>query len=524
MNDEMMKHKHLLFFLPTVLAILLSCEGTGEKTPVVQSDGLEDFTFSAEGGTRSFTVKSDRIWTLSKADLDWADVSLPAGDAGETFSVTLTVPKNETVDAREGRLILGSGEYRKEVTVHQDFGGFISPSLPSVLLPSVQEEGVRLTVRSNVDWRMEGTLPGWLRIRPSEGSAGTTALTLWADDNKAREARSFDFRMVSGAMSSPATVSVVQDGLSRQPFLSVSGTVRDTVFFGPDPKLSEIIVSTNCDWSVSGVPSWLTLNHTEGEGAEGDIAVSILPEPNNARTGKGAVLTFQADNDAVPPVTLYVWQDGYTIKSHRLAGWTVAGTSQMKQEWPGYVVGASGALVDISNSVAMAASDNPEATLQFVYSPAFAARTKFRTAISNTRFIVFYFCIGDAFVFSVPGVTAYEGMRVNLRAQLYPYTMYTVKSYMVEFLEDGVWQPAEGKGSSLTFSHPVNSADKERDDGDINAFYTLKRDYLSEDIIFRVRATTNESIRGDKNTNSSGRIELGANTDLKELSVWLLSE
>ena len=25
MNDEMMKHKHLLFFLPTVLAILLSC-------------------------------------------------------------------------------------------------------------------------------------------------------------------------------------------------------------------------------------------------------------------------------------------------------------------------------------------------------------------------------------------------------------------------------------------------------------------------------------------------------------------
>ena len=516
--------KRLPIILSAAILLFAACAPDRRGLPSVSVEGLEDLAFPAEGGTRTFTVLSDNIWTLSKDSLDWVSLSVPAGNADEKSTITLTVPKNETPAERSGKLILGSGEFRKSYEVHQDFGAFVRTSAASVTLPSVQEEAALIHIVSNVDWSLDGTLPEWLRIRPSEGLAGESVVSVWADDNKADESRGFDFILSSGQYKGLATVPIRQEGLNREPFLAVVGTTKDTVYFDPEPALTEIVVSTNCDWTVEGVPDWLAMSRTAGTAQEGDIALSLLPTLNAGRSEKEATLTFIADNPGVPPVNVIVWQEGNTIKTQMLARWTVSSNDQMKKEWPDYVIGASGALVNICNSVPMASSTNPDATLQFVYAPTYSARSKFRTAISNVRFIVFYFCIDDAFVFTVPDVTAYEGMKLNLRTRLYPYTMYTVKSYVVEFLDGAEWKQAEGKGSELTFYHPQSSSDKELDDGNINATYTLKRDFISETVTFRVRAVTNESIRGDKNTNSSGRLELGANTELKELSVWLLAE
>ena len=175
--------KRLPIILSAAILLFAACAPDHRGLPAVSVEGLEDLFFPAEGGTRTFTVLSDDIWTLSKDSLDWVSLSVPAGNADEKSTITLTVPKNETTAERSGKLILGSGEFRKSYEVHQDFGAFVRTSATSVTLPSVQEEAALISIVSNVDWSLDGTLPEWLRIRPSEGLAGESVVSVWADDN-----------------------------------------------------------------------------------------------------------------------------------------------------------------------------------------------------------------------------------------------------------------------------------------------------------------------------------------------------
>ena len=156
-------------------------------------NGLEANTLSFSGeenAAKTFQVHSNKNWTATKTNLDWATVSPVEGEKNRTATITVTpTAVNNTGSERSGIISFAYGaEAPYLVTVKQ--AAFV-PSLsvnPESLEFAKGGESKNVTITSNTDWTAAAS-ESWVTLGATSGKGnGTLAVTAAANENAARTA------------------------------------------------------------------------------------------------------------------------------------------------------------------------------------------------------------------------------------------------------------------------------------------------------------------------------------------------
>jgi hypothetical protein len=156
-------------------------------------NGLEANTLSFSGeenAAKTFQVHSNKNWTATKTNLDWATVSPVEGEKNRTATVTVTpTAVNNTGSERTGTISFAYGAAQPYVvTVKQ--AAFV-PSLsvnPESLEFAKGGESKNVTITSNTDWTAAAS-ESWVTLGATSGKGnGTLAVTAAANEKAARTA------------------------------------------------------------------------------------------------------------------------------------------------------------------------------------------------------------------------------------------------------------------------------------------------------------------------------------------------
>lgn len=156
-------------------------------------NGLEANTLSFSGeenAAKTFQVHSNKNWTATKTNLDWATVSPVEGEKNRTATITVTpTAVNNTGSERSGTISFAYGAAQPfVVTVKQ--AAFV-PSLtvsPESLEFAKGGESKNVTITSNTDWTAAAS-ESWVTLGATSGKGnGTLAVTAAANEKAARTA------------------------------------------------------------------------------------------------------------------------------------------------------------------------------------------------------------------------------------------------------------------------------------------------------------------------------------------------
>lgn len=135
---------------------------------------------------------------------------------------------------------------------------------------AIDPEGatVEAALTSNGEWSVD-TYPEWLTISPTSGK-GDATLTLTAPANNSEETRSGEVRVKTKDNS--ATLTVTQEPREKNS-ISVSPIDKNVDFEGG---MFEIVVTANCEWTVTTAVDWISYEPTSGMG-NGTVVVTVEP-------------------------------------------------------------------------------------------------------------------------------------------------------------------------------------------------------------------------------------------------------
>ncbi len=238
-------------------------------------------SFPHTGGSHSVTVTvtqgSNCSWTVTNVP-DWVTAS-PANWTGNG-TVSLTAQPNTEPTVRSGTLTIAGVLF----PVTQD-----PPPCAFQLQPTSHNfphtggsrtVAVTVTQGSNCTWTV-ANLPYWVTASPANWTGnGTVSLT--AQPNTEPTARSATLTIAGIAF--PVTQDPPPCAFQLQPtsqnFPHAGGSRAVTV---------RVIQGSNCSWTVSNLPYWLTASPANGTG---NGTVSLTAQPNTEPTARSATLTI----------------------------------------------------------------------------------------------------------------------------------------------------------------------------------------------------------------------------------------
>lgn len=153
--------KKLFYVFTLMLFTLYSCE----KGPML-SISINSINAPADGNSTTIVVNANNPWNVSSND--WCTVSPSSGEGGEV-SVTVTVKKNTTYDARNCTLIFTSAGLTQSISVNQESNyGVVLPK--NTYEVSCDAQQISVEVKANVEYDI--TIDAdWIK------QSGTKALT-----------------------------------------------------------------------------------------------------------------------------------------------------------------------------------------------------------------------------------------------------------------------------------------------------------------------------------------------------------
>jgi len=172
-------------------------------------------------------------------------------------------------------------------------GKKVEVSLSTNVIEFAPEGGsADIAVISNGDWNVS-SYPEWITISSTSGN-GDATLTLTALANEDSEARSSEIQISSKDNS--ASLTIKQEALSsNNEYLNVIPNHISCFRWGGT---FEIKVESNMDWSLTGLPSWITASATEGSN-DGLIEITIASIDGDSNE-RQATLVFTADSLETP--------------------------------------------------------------------------------------------------------------------------------------------------------------------------------------------------------------------------------
>ena len=253
----------------------------GKSLEPVFSIDKSTASVQATSGTFTLNVTASGDWNTSGVPA-WVTLSPQQGKGDHTVFVSYLA--NDGAESRSAVIIFTSGGQSQTLTITQQ-GKVIEPSL-SLSKTSANVEATSgsfsLNVTSNSDWSTSG-IPGWATLSPAQGK-GDKAVTVNYQSNESYVVRSAVITFTVAGKSQ--TLTITQQGKSFEPALSIDKTSANVQAASGTFTLN---VTSNGDWSTSGVPAWVTLSPQQGKG---DHMVFVNYLANDRFESRSAVITF----------------------------------------------------------------------------------------------------------------------------------------------------------------------------------------------------------------------------------------
>ena len=168
----------------------------------------------------------------------------------------------------------------------------------TTILAGCEAQSIPVTVMSNTDWTASSNSP-WCRVSITSGK-GTTEIQLILEACNVTQEREAVVEVKSKTGSASAKISVKQNALNG--ILLVSP--KDIEIDNKGGNLT-FAVSSNTNWTVSPLASWVTVDKTSGEG-NGVVTVSVAANETHGvdRVGTVSVIADDGNNRLVEEFTI----------------------------------------------------------------------------------------------------------------------------------------------------------------------------------------------------------------------------
>ncbi len=454
-----------LILLAGVFAAACSTDPETEAADRVEIDGLDDglhFPYHPEESA-SFSISSNKTWSISKSGLDWLTVSQMNGGSKLPATISLSAAPNDDLE-RSGELTIYTGAYVQTVTVTQE----AFPIVPTLTLDGLTDntlefefsdlEPVTFTLYSNIAWTADKQGLDWAEVSPLSGERkqeATITVTPSANGGDARQG-TLSFR---GEGMTPVVVTVRQTAYRDDPLLTVTGFGEDNTLAFPEapeaPAALQILCNRN--WTVikEGL-DWLTVAPESGTAGTvpADITLTASKNTGDVRTG---TLTIRVDDPALEDVVITVSQEAKSLEP--IAWWTLSDEALKQYSGDNWLTGGR------------MFADKPARTTAYgqwnkvndapVYDPGYVISSD-----GKGHYAVKSVWTDDNLEFTIPVKNFAAGQAVNIR-----YGARSKKTgaryWIVEYFDQGTWKPTStkeytfsGNGLHVTATYELTKADK----------------------------------------------------------------
>ncbi|MDD6508797.1 MAG: BACON domain-containing protein [Bacteroidales bacterium] len=287
--------KKIVSILSTVVLVAASCQ-----KPVEPSLSLKDQEISAPaaGLEQTVTFQTNQDWSATP-DAGWVTVTPASGSAADgSATITVSVVKNDTFDARSAKVSVKAGPLSATITVNQA-GKDVVFTLSDQQL-NAEAAGLEKTIEfeSNTDWTASSDA-SWLTVTPASGKASDAkvSITIKAEENDTFDARTAKINVTAGKNSAVITVSQAGKDmvftLSDQQINAETAGLEKTIEF-----------ESNADWTASSDASWLTVTPASGKASDAKVSITIKAEKNETFDARTAKVNITAgENSAVITVS-----------------------------------------------------------------------------------------------------------------------------------------------------------------------------------------------------------------------------
>ena len=277
--------KKIVSILSTVVLVAASCQ-----KPVEPSLSLKDQEISAPaaGLEQTVTFQTNQDWSATP-DAGWVTVTPASGSAADgSATITVSVVKNDTFDARTAKVSVKAGPLSATITVNQAGKDVVFTISDQQF--NAEAAGLEKTIEfeSNIDWTASSDA-SWLTVTPASGKASDAkvSITIKAEKNDTFDARTAKVNVTAGENSAVITVSQAGKDviftLSDQQLNAETAGLEKTIEF-----------ESNIDWTASSDASWLTVTPASGKASDAKVSITIKAEKNTLAKTRNAKVSISA--------------------------------------------------------------------------------------------------------------------------------------------------------------------------------------------------------------------------------------
>lgn len=281
-----MKRKELLWnmlsiMMAALLSMGLSACGDDDTPELTVSTTSINLKVDGDGDKDIIVSASHTDWNASVTEgSSWLKVDKKNGQLA-----TVSVDENKTAEKRIGKVKIiatADASLSFDITVSQEGAEeMIDVNLKNIEFDA--EGGSQtISIASNCGWTAN-TNQSWLSVNPVSGntpsSGSSTSVVLTTSENKTNSERTCIVTFKTTGEKASVTVSVTQK--KQTPYLLVNGLESTSLQFSPNSGVNykqTVRVTSNVSWSLNGVPDWLSVSPTNGNG---EISVDIYPKSSN---------------------------------------------------------------------------------------------------------------------------------------------------------------------------------------------------------------------------------------------------
>ena len=254
-----------------------------------------------------FDMTAEAQWELVSGYPDWIKPSKTSGEGSGYIS--FTPDPNPLTEVRNGVALVRSKVTNedKRIVFNQEKYLFDSTS-ENFAYTELDEKEMQISVVSSGPWKISD-VPSWVNLSAKKGAASAD-IKVSLDKNVSRTPRSATFTVVSELNNLEKKISVAQEEyLFDSTSLQYSYTTME--------ERSEMFdVVSSGPWVVTGIPSWMMLSKTSGEGSEDGAkeSVTVTSTQNLTESDRSGVIKVVSKDNSEFVKEISVSQDKFDFR------------------------------------------------------------------------------------------------------------------------------------------------------------------------------------------------------------------
>lgn len=264
------------------------CSDDDKSDPVLPESsltlsGTDQLVFGQEGGNKSFTVTTNRVWSVTRIEGEWIEIEGEASGEAGTATVHLKAGKNTSLSERTAILLVRGGREADTLTVKQ-FGSEAAVIVADKVKRGVDCDGETLSVIVNTNaGNITFSGDSWIGVEASPYQEVSYGFVITVQPNTGSERSG---KVIFSAEGAADTLTLIQD-VHTDRYWEISNRLSVSAL----AEGASLKFRTNMDWSVSfpdGKASWIT-KATPAQGKafeESVINFTFSPNEGNERSCK----------------------------------------------------------------------------------------------------------------------------------------------------------------------------------------------------------------------------------------------